>query len=784
MDANLTIQVKSKAHHLGADLVGVANIERFEKAPIKLSPRWIFPEAKSVVVFAIHHPDACVELGGEPEPQIIGPYAVTDVISQKLIQVSFKMARFIENLGYRTVPLDVTDKGLYRPNRFPGYEELESPFRPDISHIYASVAAGLSGLGWTGLAITPEKGPRNRFISIITAAPLVPDPLQDGSKLCDRCGNCAAHCPTNALDIQDTKSIEIEGRTYIRADKNLWRCAWAEHFMLDLNLPIPEHIDEGVLLENVEKHGLRTNAFGNCLRFCLPPHLRMNNPVATRPHLRKRHHGSAEAPIHRSTIDMILEIARHNSINYVEIQRGSELRENGIDLTDQLPGASSVILLGLDFQGPVGAASEEMLTPDTNPWLQVAVKQNKYEQTGQLYLDFATLDIAREVEKLGYSTIVKTDLDNQKIAEIAGIKKGDQKESFFQLFDSVVMDAPFESLSYFISDETPLRPRESLTQKIKTACREAGADLIGISSVDRLDAAFTQLKAIKDGEELLEAEDHGLRFMPYEPVVRKTYRKLYRPKDYLNDVKSVIVVGLHFPGIVVERAADPGSDAVGPYVFTQHQTQLMLGQIGFTIVKRIQSLGYHAVYTFDSLNIGSKVATPAGLIYNATCNSIDAVAAGLGELAYNGTVMTEKYGANQRFLTIMTNVPLEADEVTATGRVGRYCKSCKKCLAVCPAGALREIGITEVQIDGVGIPYLPVNTKRCDWSSKYSLCAEDGMKYLGSQVDLIPPDNIDERALSEALKKSDPILKHRRYTVEQCIVACPLSNDPGGVDSL
>jgi ferredoxin len=88
--------------------------------------------------------------------------------------------------------------------------------------------------------------------------------IPNGSKLCDRCGNCTEHCPTLALDIQDTKSIEIEDRAYTRANKNLWRCAWAEHFMLDLNLPIPEHIDERVLLRNVEKHGLRTNAFGNC----------------------------------------------------------------------------------------------------------------------------------------------------------------------------------------------------------------------------------------------------------------------------------------------------------------------------------------------------------------------------------------------------------------------------------------------------------------------------------------------------------------------------------------
>jgi ferredoxin len=195
-------------------------------------------------------------------------------------------------------------------------------------------------------------------------------------------------------------------------------------------------------------------------------------------------------------------------------------------------------------------------------------------------------------------------------------------------------------------------------------------------------------------------------------------------------------------------------------------------------------LGYRAVYTYDSLNIGSKVASPAGPIENATCNAIEAVAAGLGELAFNGTLITEKYGGNQRFLAIITNAPLENDAVNVSGRVRQYCQNCNKCLKVCPTGALIAHRITEYQLESINMPYLPVDTKRCDWSSKYSLCAEEGMRYLGSQITVIPPETIDEAALTEALKNSDPILKHRRYTVERCIVACPLSNGTVAMETL
>ena len=73
MDNKLTLAVKELAYQLGADLVGVANIERYEDAPIRMSPQGILPTAKSVVVCAVHHPDAAIELGGETHPQEIGP---------------------------------------------------------------------------------------------------------------------------------------------------------------------------------------------------------------------------------------------------------------------------------------------------------------------------------------------------------------------------------------------------------------------------------------------------------------------------------------------------------------------------------------------------------------------------------------------------------------------------------------------------------------------------------------------------------------------------------------
>ncbi len=65
--------VKAYAYDLGADLVGLGSIDRCTHAPIMMSPQGVFPGAQTVIVMGIHHPDACIELGGEQHPQEIGP---------------------------------------------------------------------------------------------------------------------------------------------------------------------------------------------------------------------------------------------------------------------------------------------------------------------------------------------------------------------------------------------------------------------------------------------------------------------------------------------------------------------------------------------------------------------------------------------------------------------------------------------------------------------------------------------------------------------------------------
>lgn len=62
-----------------------------------------------------------------------------------------------------------------------------------------------------------------------------------------------------------------------------------------------------------------------------------------------------------------------------------------------------------------------------------------------------------------------------------------------------------------------------------------------------------------------------------------------------------------------------------------------------------------------------------------------AVHAGLGWIGRNNLLVTPQYGAYVRLVTILTDMPLEADKPLAND-----CGNCAACLSVCPAQAIKE----------------------------------------------------------------------------------------------
>ena len=224
MDA-LTQELKSLAFGEGADLIGVAPVDRFREAPRMTHPQAIVPDAKAVVVIAIKYPDASIDGWGKPPAesmffyQSVQMYMTTTVMPM----ITFKLYRFLEKAGYLALP--VAPSGFYR---YRDYKEVQGGFIADFSHRHAAVAAGLGEFGRQGLLLTPQFGVRQRMASVITNAPLQADPLYGARPLCDQCEACLKVCPVGAFHKTEQHSIRIGEKAFIYAKVNKWRCAWVE----------------------------------------------------------------------------------------------------------------------------------------------------------------------------------------------------------------------------------------------------------------------------------------------------------------------------------------------------------------------------------------------------------------------------------------------------------------------------------------------------------------------------------------------------------------------------
>jgi epoxyqueuosine reductase QueG len=301
---------------------------------------------------------------------------------------------------------------------------------------------------------------------------------------------------------------------------------------------------------------------------------------------------------------------------------------------------------------------------------------------------------------------------------------------------------------------------------------EKGADLFGVASAVTIDSLADQLRQIRKDEKIFSAIDKNPRMMPFDPVVTEQERVIQSATDLMKDAKSVIVMGMHYPETPAERVGQPPAEAVGPYVFTQYEVNRLTGHLAYSICRALNAMGYEAVYSHNLTGAGSTVGSPRGQFNGASCNALEAVSAGIGQMALNGCVVTDAYGIHQRFVAIVTNADLEADEVKAG--LANACSRCEQCLTACPTCALQKESLTELTLNGKKVTYLPVDANRCDWATKFSLVTEEGNMYTGNYTDVPCPDKVTEENLANALRQMDPVLKFRPVTGEKCVVKCPL----------
>lgn len=225
--------VKKAAKQFGADLVGIASMDRFEGAPKQNDPRYIFPDAKSMIVLGYRIPRGT--LRGVEEGTYFTSYPSMGYAGINWVygpMVLWKLSRFIEDEGYEAVPI-ANINGAEAVNISSGNFKMNwsIPVSPDkpypdvlVNFRIAAFCAGLGEIGYSRIFLTPEFGPLQRFNIMLTDAPLEPDPLYNGPKLCDGCKSCVRNCPGGALNGNKSVKLTIAGRTVEFADFDYQKC--------------------------------------------------------------------------------------------------------------------------------------------------------------------------------------------------------------------------------------------------------------------------------------------------------------------------------------------------------------------------------------------------------------------------------------------------------------------------------------------------------------------------------------------------------------------------------
>jgi hypothetical protein len=219
--------VKALARAAGADLVGIASMDRFEGAPKQMDPRYIFPDAKSAIVLGVRILKGV--LRGVEEGTYFIAYPAMGYAGINFVRMPMLLWNFcarLEDAGWEAVPIANIDQwsnaNLHSKEMGKGgapRPEWSRPVRPGLpapdvfpNLRIAAFAAGLGELGWSRLLLTPEFGPRQRVMMVLTDAELEPDPLYAGPPLCDRCMLCVKGCAGCALSRTASESFVVAGR--------------------------------------------------------------------------------------------------------------------------------------------------------------------------------------------------------------------------------------------------------------------------------------------------------------------------------------------------------------------------------------------------------------------------------------------------------------------------------------------------------------------------------------------------------------------------------------------
>jgi len=181
-------EIKTTALELGADICGIAPIDRFYSAPKGFHPSDIYRECQSVLVFAKKLPSeslfasSCI------------PYTyINRVITEEVDRLTLALSRKMDDCAIKNVPIPSDDPSEY-------WESERSHARAILSLRHAGHLAGLGVIGKNTLLINEKLGNMMQMGALLLNAKLEGDPIAAYEACKLDCQLCIRACPQSALD--------------------------------------------------------------------------------------------------------------------------------------------------------------------------------------------------------------------------------------------------------------------------------------------------------------------------------------------------------------------------------------------------------------------------------------------------------------------------------------------------------------------------------------------------------------------------------------------------------
>ena len=180
--------IKNIAYELGADLCGIASVERFQDAPSGFSPLDIYSKCESVIVFAKRVP------AGSLSAESCVPYThASNMVTLEVDRIGVKFCLILEDSRVKTVPIPSDDPSEY-------WEAETQYARGVLSLRHAGYLAGLGVMGKNTLLVNEKYGNMIQMGAILVDIKLESDPIADFSVCRENCSLCMDKCPQKALD--------------------------------------------------------------------------------------------------------------------------------------------------------------------------------------------------------------------------------------------------------------------------------------------------------------------------------------------------------------------------------------------------------------------------------------------------------------------------------------------------------------------------------------------------------------------------------------------------------